>query len=189
VKDALFEAGRVRDSLHYARHFGLLTAVIVLLAATGSWWAAGAVSSVGVYGALHASLVVVSLRAAQRPLKRVFFIVAAASLAMLSMGLALAAARFFAVVPRLGTPLALLTVAAAAGASSYVCLTKKFWIRDLPIRAIAILPVGCVAATLATFSLPAHAPAGGLWLVAPWWLAFSAGLWYYDTGSTPAEVI
>jgi hypothetical protein len=188
VKDALLGSAGVRDSLHYARHFGLLTGAIALLAATGRARFGGAVASVGIYGALHACLMVLSLRAAQRPLKRVLFILGAAVLAMSSVGLTLAAARLAVVLPRLGNPLLLLTVMSAVGASSYSCLTKGFWMPGLPTRAIACLPVVCTAATLAAFNLPAHTAAGRLWLVAPWWLAFSAGLWYYDTGKTPAEV-
>jgi hypothetical protein len=188
VKDALFGICRVRDSLHYARHFGLLMAAAALLAATGRWRPAGAVSSVGIYGAVHASVIVGTLRAAEPPLKRVLFVAGAVCLAMLSVLLALATARFSAVMPRLGKPLLLLTVAAAAGAVSYAGLIKGFWMGRLPARAIAILPVGCVASTLLVFTLLDHASAGGLWLAAPWWLAFSAGLWFYDTGNLPAEV-
>jgi hypothetical protein len=184
----MLQRGEMRDSLHYARHFGLLTGAIAVLVATVRWRPAGGVASAGLYGALHASALVLSVRAPQRLQKQAIFVAVAASLAMLSVLLAVAAARLSATVPLLRSPLLLLTIAAALGASSYAGLTKSFWLGGLPARAIIILPVGCVMATLLPFTLGAHAPGGGVWLVAAWWLAFSAGVWYYDRGTTYTEV-
>jgi hypothetical protein len=47
---------------------------------------------------------------------------------------------------------------------------------------LALISVGCLMATLAAAFTAARIQGLGLWWLAVlWWIAFSAGLWYFDT--------
>jgi hypothetical protein len=78
-------------SLYYGRHFLGMACIVVFLAATGRWRPQGAAVSVGLYGALHSSMVIFALRSAPSFWRALGFIAIAASLAVLSIRLSLAA--------------------------------------------------------------------------------------------------
>ena len=53
-------------------------------------------------------------------------------------------------------------------------------------KSIGATSLGCAAVAALSFAAcrEFHA-AGVLWLVAPWWFAFSTGLWYATAGDSP----
>ncbi len=81
--------------LYYARHFGLLACLAAVLAATRRWNPAiGVVATFGIYGALHASTLVVTLRARPRAGRGLRFVAIASSLSVLSAALGVCAGQF-----------------------------------------------------------------------------------------------
>lgn len=163
--------------LRYARHFGLLAAAAVGVAAmryAGFW--PRTVVAFGWFGALHAASLALSLRSVTGPW-RIFGFVAAASLMSASVAsLALGS------VPLLrgrGAAGELLVIAACAfaGAAGYGLLLRYMLGYRLALRALVTTALACALAGCAA-SLVIHRPAasGTFWLAISWWLAFSGSL-------------
>lgn len=168
------------NSLAYARHFGLLTVGIVVVAGTGSWRPAmGLMASYGVYGALHATLLAVSVREAGSRWHRPCFVAAGALLCMLNVALTLRLALMLNGVGSMGGAL-LLAAAAGGGAAAYTVLFGRFFAIHVAPRTVMSIALGCSAATLAVFVSPWRASAGGFAVAAAWWIALSTGLWWHD---------
>ncbi len=166
----------------YSRHFIALAVVTAALGLTDRWrqgW--GAVSTIGVYGALHASLLVAALRVTQASWRKLCFIALAAGLAMVSVRVGLACDRLLGADLGSFAPAALLTVSAGLGAASYGLLIRRFWIRDLPLRSLLAITLWCALLTLAALPLGTHLhTASGWWFAMIWWWSFSLSLWYHD---------
>jgi hypothetical protein len=168
---------QVTGLLHYVRHFGLLVFAVALLASTGPIPGQGPVLTFGVYGAVHASTVVFSLRAKQSHGRKLCFVMLAACLSMMCVRVALQSHSFFVA----GGPQLSLALGSGLGAITYGLLVRWFWIDNLQGVATALIGLGCVGATYAVSTgLPTPQAAAGVWLAAVWWLAFSTGLCIHD---------
>jgi hypothetical protein len=182
MSDVTASRGRSLGALYYGRHFMLIGGIAAVLAATSSWRPSqGAAVSCGLYGALHASTLAVSLRAPQPLRRKLLFVAIAASLSMLSVTMGLYGGRFIGTLPGMVGPYVLLALVSGFGAASYAVLVRRFWIADLPLRALVSITLGCVLVTLAVLmsGIPLKT-VGSLWFAVFWWFAFSAGLWHHE---------
>lgn len=172
--------GEAMGMLLYARHFILLACVVAVLAMTDRSSTLGAIASFGIYGALHSSMVAVTLSAPQPLWRKLLFVAIGSCLSMLCVALSFYASRS---IGRLaGMPALLLAVSSGLGAASYAILVQRCFAARLARRALFHITLGCVAATLAVLASGIYRRGGGLWFAAPWWFTFSAGLWYHDLG-------
>jgi hypothetical protein len=168
-------------TLHYGRHFILLTCVVAILAATNRLNSAHpAVASFGIYGALHASMAAATLRRTQPLWRKLLFVAIGSSLSMLSVAVTFFASRFIGRLPGMAGYALLLTLASGLGAASYAILIQHYFGADLSRHAAAAITLGCILATLAVLWSGVYLHGGALWFAAFWWLAFSTGLWYCD---------
>jgi hypothetical protein len=166
--------------LYYARLFGLLVCLAAVLAATHRWNPAlGVVATLGIYGALHASALVVTLRARPRAGRGLWFIAIASSLSMLSAALGVCAGHIVGGSGMARTA-SLLSLSSGIGAATYAGLIRRFFAPHLTPSAIVTIVLGCIVATLAVLASGIYLKGGGLWVVVSWWFAMSLGLWVYD---------
>jgi hypothetical protein len=167
--------------LYYARHFCLLACVAAVLAATRRWNPAiGVVATFGIYGALHASTLAVTLRAQPPAGRRLRFVVIAASLSMLSVALGLCANHFIGGSTGMAQTALLLSLSSGIGAATYASLIRRFFEAHLTPSAIVTVVLGCIVATLAVLVSGLYLKGGGLWVAVSWWFAMSLGLWVHD---------
>jgi hypothetical protein len=177
--------------LNYARHFGLLGCFTAALAVAGPRAGPGAIAfQFALYGALHAAALALSIAggvtlAAGR---RLLFVALAAILALATARLGLLGLHVVGSAGSAG-PLTILAVCASLGALAYGALIRGVLVTPggigagLTFRSLAVTTLGCAAATPASFAVGRELHAAGvLWLVAPWWFAFSGGLWFADCG-------
>jgi hypothetical protein len=170
--------------LHYARHFGLLVCLAAVLAGTRRWMPAiGVVATLGIYGALHASTLVVTLRARPRAGRGLRFIAIASSLSMLSAALGVGASHFVGGSMGMARTASLLSLSSGIGAAAYAGLIRRFFAASLTLSAILTIVLGCIVATLAVLVSGVYLKGGGLWVAVSWWLAMSLGLWVHDARS------
>jgi hypothetical protein len=174
--------------LNYARHFGLLGCFTAALAVAGPRVGLGGIGpQFALYGALHASALALSIVGGSRLSagRRLLFVALAAILALSTARLGLLGLRVVDGGGGSAGPLAILAVCASLGALAYGTLIRGVLVTPggsgarLSLRALAATSLGCAAATAASFTVGRglHA-AGSLWLVVPWWFAFSGGLRY-----------
>jgi hypothetical protein len=167
--------------LYYTRHFSLLACLAAVLAATRGWSPAiGVVATYGIYGALHASTLAVTLRARPPAGRRMRFVVIAASLSMLSVALGLCASRFVGRSMGMVQIALLLSMSSGIGAATYATLIRRFFGAHLTLSAIVTVVLGCIVATLAVLVSGIYLKGGGLWVAVSWWFAMSLGLWVHD---------
>jgi hypothetical protein len=172
--------------LNYERHFILLTCMAAVLAATSRFSPThGAAASFGIYGALHASALAVTLRAPQPLWRKLLFVIIGASLSMLSATVSFYASRIIGRLPGMAGPALLLALSSALGAASYALLVRRYFGANLSLRALVSTTLGCTFATLAVLWSGIYLRGGGLWFAAFWWFAFSMGLWYHDRRGAP----
>jgi len=170
--------------LYYARHFALLACLAALLAATRRWNPAiGVVAAFGIYGALHAAALAVTLRARPPAGRRLWFVVIASSLSMLSVALGLGA-RFIGGSMGMAQTALLLSLSSGIGAASYASLIRRFFGAHLAPSAFARIVLGCIAATLVVLVSGIYLKGAGLWVAVSWWFAVSLGLWVHDGRSS-----
>lgn len=170
---------------NYPRHFVLLGLFTAALAIAGPRSLTGIGGRFALYGALHAAALALSVagRAQPSPTRRLGFVAAAALLALATARLGLFGMRAASVLGGSGGPFAILAACAALGALAYGALIRvvltnprnagqRFWVKPLMVSSI-----GCAAATSLSLAVSRGLhTAGVLWLVAPWWFAFSGGL-------------
>jgi hypothetical protein len=167
--------------LYYARHFGLLVCLAAVLAATRRWSpAVGVVATLGIYGALHASTLVVTLRARPRAGRRLRFIAIASLLSMLSTALGVYASHLVGGSMGMARTASLLSLSSGIGAATYASLIRRFFAAHLTLSAIVTIVLGCIVATLAVLVSGIYLKGGGLWVAVSWWFAMSLGLWVHD---------
>lgn len=172
--------------LYYERHFILLTCITAALAASGGWMRAlGVVAAFSIYGALHASAVIVTVRSVEPPWRSLGFIASGALLSMLNGSWSLLAYRLSGSLPGMAKPALLLAASSGVGAAAYATLIRRCLAADLGAGAASRIAAGCVAATLAVLGSGLYRQGGVLWFAAAWWFAFSVGLWYHDRGRDP----
>jgi hypothetical protein len=172
--------------LNYARHFGLLGCFTAALAVAGSSAGPGSIGSqFALYGALHAAALALSIVGSVGPSigRRLLFVALAAILALSTARLGLLGLHLVGGVGSAG-PLAILAVCASVGALAYGALLRGVLMTPgdlgtrLSVRALVMTALGCAAVAPASFAVGRELHANGvLWLVTPWWFAFSCGLW------------
>lgn len=168
--------------LFYPRHFLLLACFSILLAVmTRLSLTDNLAVSFVLYGALHASALVLSLRAPQPIGRSCLFVVVAAGLCVITLRVGMVGRHLFGALPGNLGPYTALGVASATGALTYGMLIRLYGIFPMTRVSLSAISLGCVLATfLALFSAgPLHFPAPW-WLTVLWWHAYSGGLWYVD---------
>src|SRR5271168_728660 len=169
---------------NYRRHFALLAAAAVVLFLPSRWgfFSEALLPTFAISGALHASALVCSLRAAQTLRRKCSFVLAAAALSALTLYVGILGLALFAILPANARLYMALGTCSAAGAITYGALIRLCWLRKFSSRFILAIAGGCVLATMAAFFARAYFPSlAGWWLAAAWWFAFSGSLWYFDT--------
>jgi hypothetical protein len=166
----------------YPRHFLLLTAFAVMLGTMSRLHLSSDLSvSFAMYGALHASALVLSLRAHHPFWRRCWFIVIAAALSVMTLRIGIFATQLSeALAGNVGRH-TVLGLSAATGAVTYGIAIQAVGFYKLTAGLLAIIAIGCVsAALLGLFTLGYVQFLGQSWLAILWWYAFSGGLWYSD---------
>lgn len=166
----------------YARHFLLLACFTILLALMTRLHLLTDLSvCFAVYGALHASALIVSLRVAQPLWRKCLFVAVAAALSVMTLRVGLFAGHSSGVLPGNASLYAVLGFSAVIGAVAYGILIRLFGIYELTVSGLALISAACMLATFAAFFSLAHSHSlGRWWLAALWWYAFSSGLWYCE---------
>jgi hypothetical protein len=178
--------------LNYTRHFIVLLAAAVGLAAAGRITAvlapggtlsgAAIATEFAIYGALHALALVSSLKARRSLERRIAFVAVAAALSLSIASSSLALLRR---TPGPAGALPILIAAAALGALAYAGAIRRVLEVSLAPRTAVLAAAACAAAVAAAYPEVRHFPTG-LGLAIPWWLAFSSAFWLRDTPRAPA---
>ena len=174
---------------NYARHFGALAAATVILFLLGRWSLLkdSLIVTFAVSGALHASALVITLRAPESLARKSGFVAIAAALSVLTLYVGIISLVLFSVLPGTERLYVVLGVCSLSGAITYGSAVRLFWMRNLSSRLILAMSVLCLPATsIAFFARTYTELLGGWWLAAAWGFAFSGGLWYFDMrGNAP----
>jgi hypothetical protein len=176
---------------YYPRHFSVLAAATVILFLLGHWSLLNdsLIVTFALNGAMHASALVLALRAPQKILRKLAFVAIAVILSILTLYVGILGLVLFAVLPGNERLYVVLGVCSLSGAITYGSLIRIFWVRNFSSRLILAMSVLCMLATSLAFFARTYADfLGGWWLAAVWWLAFSGGLWYLDTRSDRLEL-
>jgi hypothetical protein len=170
------------NHVFYSRHFALLAGFSVLICVMSSLHLSGTIfRSIAVYGALHASALVCSLRSRTSIRRKCSFIAVAALLSILAGRVGISAGQLAGTGPASVNVYWLLAFSAAAGAVPYGVSVRIVGFYALSVPALAAIAVACVMATcIAGFTVRHIHFLGVWWLAVAWWHAFSAGLWYFD---------
>jgi hypothetical protein len=173
---------------HYPRHFLLLTCFSILLAVVTLIRLLSDLSvSFALYGTLHASALVLTVRAPIPIRRQCLFVAMAAGLSVVSLHVGIACMRWLGTLPGNAGLHTALGLSAVSGALTYGISIRLFRIFKLTSRALALISVGCMLATYIALVILAHSPSlGRWWLVVLWWYAFSGGLWYCDSRDNTA---
>jgi hypothetical protein len=168
--------------LDYPRHFLLLTGL-------GAWLAVitrlpaftNPDASFALYGALHASALVLSLRAPGLKLRRYLFIAVGACLCVMTLHIGMLTMHEVGALSGTTALCTTLGLSALIGAWTYGIAIRLFGFYKLTPAMLALISIGCALATCAAFFVLARFPSlGRWWLPIPWWYALSGGLWYCD---------
>jgi hypothetical protein len=171
------------DHFLYPKHFLLLTCFSLLLAVTSRPApVAGDLSvSFALYGALHASALVLSLRARQPIARSGLFVAVAAALCLLTLRVGIVGRHLFGALPGTLALYTALGLAAVTGALTYGILIRLAGIFPMTLGGLGAISLGCLsAAFLALFTARLFRVSGPWWLAMLWWYAYSGGLWYFD---------
>src|ERR1700722_2637190 len=137
--------------------------------------------SFAVYGALHASALVIAFRVRHPVWRNCLFIGAAAGLSAMTLQVGIAAAHWLGTSGGNVALYAALAFSAVTGAATYGILIRLCGFYELNARALALICLNCTLATYAAiFTLTHFHFLGRWWLAVLWWYAFSGGLWYCD---------
>jgi hypothetical protein len=166
----------------YARHFVLLAGFSIVVAVmTGLHLLTDLNVCFAVYGALHASALVLANRASQSPWRRCLFVAIAAALSVMALRVGLLGGHLSGTLPGSAALYVVLGVSAAIGALAYGTLIRLFGFVELTMGGLALIAAGCMlAAFVAFFTLTHSHSLGRWWLAILWWYAFSCGLWFCD---------
>ena len=169
---------------YYRRHFSLLAvaALILLLLSRVAHFSEPFLPTFAINGALHASALVLSLRARELLWRKGAFIAFAAGFSVFALYVGILALELFAVLPSYERLYLALGLCALSGAITYGGLIRLFFLPNFSSRAILAIAFFAVLAVFVGFFARSHFPfLGDWWLAAVWWTAFSGGLWYLDT--------
>jgi hypothetical protein len=169
------------DHLLYARHFLLIAGFSVLLGVmTRLRLSMDLFAAFALYGALHASALVLALRTRQPLWRCGLFIALAAGLSAMTYRAGLFAGQRFGTLGNIAL-YAVFGLSAMAGAVTYGILIRRIGIFELTSRELVLISCGCALAADVAYATLAQFPVLGRgWLAVLWWFAFSAGLWHCD---------
>jgi hypothetical protein len=169
---------------HYKRHFILLavaTAILIGLSCF-NYFNAAFLPNFAINGALHAAALTLSLRSAETLVRKCLFVALAAALSMLTLYVGIITLVALAYLPGTTRLFAVLGICALCGGITYGSLVRIFWLRQLSSRSVLFIAILCTLATLPTYLVKNYFQIAGVWYLATiWWLAFSGGLWYFDS--------
>ncbi len=173
----------MKPTFRYRRHLRLLAGAVAVIAVLGyaNPFTEPYLPTFVLCGALHGLALVLSAVSPISMARRCAFVALAASFnaAVLYVGIFLL--QFLAPLPAGARLYVDLSVCSGLGALIYGLLIRRFWIRDLAPRAIALSLLGCVVATALALAARSIMPILGIrWFAAAWWFAFSAGLWAFE---------
>ena len=172
--------------LDYPRHFLLLTGL-------GAWLAVitrlpaftHPDASFALYGALHASALILSLPVPGLTWRRCLFIAVGTGLCVMTLHVGMLI--MHGVGALFGTAAfgATLGLSALIGAWTYGMAIRLFGFYKPTAAMLAVISIGCALATCAAYFVLARFPSlGRWWLPIPWWYALSGGLWLCDRPSS-----
>ena len=166
---------------HYPRHFLILTFFSVLVGLLSSLHVASVFVSFSLYGALHASALILALRTRLTMSRKCSFIVLAAVLSVVTLQVGIAGRQLSGAAPGSTAFYSLIGLCAAIGATSYGTLIRLAGLHSLSARELAAISMSCViAAIVGALTVSDAHSLGPWWLAVLWWYAFSGGLWYVD---------
>ena len=166
---------------HYPRHFLLLTGFSVLVGLLSRLHAASVFVSFLIYGALHATALILALRTRMTIRRKCSFIVLAAILSVVAVHVGIVGRQLSGAPPASAAFYSLLGLSAAIGAASYATLIRLAGLYALTAWELTVISVGCVFAALVGALTASHVHfLGPWWLAVLWWYTFSGGLWYFD---------
>jgi len=178
--------------LNYTRHFILLLAAAIGLAAAGpittvlaqagSSSAAAMATEFAIYGSVHALALVLSLKARPSLGRRIAFVAVAAALSLATASSSLSLLRETGGLDR---ALPILIAAAALAALAYAYTIRRLLESSLAPRTAVLTSAACAALVALAYPFLRHHPTG-LALAIPWWLGFSGALWLRDARRAPA---
>jgi hypothetical protein len=168
--------------LNYSRHFSLLTAFGALTCVSSRFSFPASLSvAFALYGALHATALILSFQAPPPVGRSGLFIATAAVLSAMMFHLGLLGSHLSARMPAGAGAYVVLGFASAAGALTYGISIRIFRLHRLTAVTLAMISLGCVSAScVALFILTLFPFLGPWWLAVLWWYAFSGGLWLCD---------
>jgi hypothetical protein len=166
----------------YPRHFLLLTGFSILLWVMSRLHFLSDLSvSFALYGAMHASALVLAVRARYPIGQKCLFIAMAAGLSVLTLSVGIFGMHLTGTLPGNVGLYSVMGFSAFVGAVSYGALIRIFKIYELHAGSIAVIAIGCTLATyIAAYTLEHSQFLGRWWLAVLWWYAFSGGVWYRD---------
>ena len=170
------------DRLRYPLHFLLLACFgVMLIAMTRLHFATDLSVSFALYGAFHASALVIALRTHRPIWRNCVFLAAAAGLSSMTLQVGITAAHWLGTNSGNLALYAALGFSAVTGAATYGVLIQLCGIYELTVRVLAAISLNCMLAVYAAIFTLAHLHfLGQWWLAVLWWYAFSGGLWYFD---------
>jgi hypothetical protein len=168
--------------LNYARHFSLLTAFAALTCISSRLSLPASLSAAfALYGALHATALLLGFRVLPPLGRSVPFIVTAAILSAMMFHLGILGTHVSARVPGGAGAYVVLGFVSVSGALTYGICIRMFGFYRLTAAALSVISLGCVSASCVALCTLTLLPfLGPWWLAASWWYAFSGGLWYCD---------
>jgi hypothetical protein len=166
--------------LNYSRHFSLLTAFAALTCVSSRLSFPASLSvAFALYGALHATALLLGFRVPPPLGRSVPFIVTAAVLSALMFHLGVLGTHLSARMPAGIGAYVVLGFASAAGSLTYGISIRLFSLYTLSATALSMIALGCVSAScVALFTLTLYPFLGPWWMAVLWWYAFSGGLWF-----------
>ena len=169
--------------LHYPRHFLLLIGLSILLAVLArTHFSSDLNASFALFGALHASALVFTLRVRPSIWPSCLFVAIAAGLCVMTLRIGMFGTHLFGALPGNIGLYAVLGFSAATGALSYGILIRRLpGLSAMPLSSLATISLGCMLAACVALLTGSHFHLPGpSWLAILWWHAFSGGLWFFD---------
>ena len=169
--------------MHYPRHFQLLIGLSILLAVLARAHPSGDLNaSFALFGALHASALVITLRVRPSIWPSSLFVAIAAGLCVMTLRIGMLGTHLFGALPGHIGLYAVLGFSAAMGALAYGMLIRRLpGLSAMPLGSLAAISLGCTLAAWVALLTGSHFHLPGpSWLAILWWHAFSGGLWYFD---------
>jgi hypothetical protein len=140
----------------------------------------GAVARFALYGALYSAALSATVRGPATLGRRVLFVVLGTLSSAATALIGFEAAGIPHLLSFAVTPGVILTTCAALGAAGYLTLVRILWSPTLRAAALPAASLGCALAVQGMQMLQLAPRAGGAWVAASWWFAFSLVLWYED---------